>query len=137
MRATSGYYQAIETSDSLLQERQSQIRQAEDAGLLTPREAAELRCNALSGHLAACKELRQRYGIGALGEAALERLRFAGFTPEQWAVAQSGSPQWFGDSCGCPDDRCDGFHHAAGDDCGCLSVLLSEAIASRAAGSAR
>lgn len=137
MQTTSGYYQAIETSDSLLAERQAQIRAAEDAGTLTVREAAALRCNALSGHLASCAEARQRYGIGVLGDAALERLRFAGFTPEQWAVAQFGSPQWLGDSCGCPDDRCDGYHHGAGDECSCLSVLLSEAIAARVAGGAR
>jgi hypothetical protein len=136
MTTTTDYFKAVESSDALLAERQTQIRQAEDAGLLTPREAAELRCNALAGHLASCRDARQRYGIGALSDAAIERLRFAGFTADTWAAEHFGSAQWFGDSCGCPDGRCDGYHHGAGEECGCLSVLLSEAIAARVAGSA-
>ncbi len=31
---------------------------------------------------------------------------------------------WYGDTCGCTDDRCRGFHHDPDDDCGCLPVLL-------------
>lgn len=34
--------------------------------------------------------------------------------------------KWGGDACGCPDDRCIGFHHDEQDDCGCLSALLAE-----------
>jgi hypothetical protein len=33
---------------------------------------------------------------------------------------------WHGDSCGCPDDRCIGFHHEGPDDCHCLEVTLGE-----------
>lgn len=35
---------------------------------------------------------------------------------------------WRGDSCGCPDDRCIGYHHDGPDDCGCLPVALAEYI---------
>lgn len=33
---------------------------------------------------------------------------------------------WRGDSCGCPDDRCIGFHHDRPDDCHCLENTLGE-----------
>jgi len=33
---------------------------------------------------------------------------------------------WRGDACGCPDDRCIGYHHDEADDCGCLGVTLGE-----------
>lgn len=33
---------------------------------------------------------------------------------------------WRGDSCGCPDDRCIGFHHDRPDDCHCVESTLSE-----------
>lgn len=36
---------------------------------------------------------------------------------------------WRGDSCGCPDDRCVGFHHGQRDDCGCLPVTVGEYVA--------
>jgi hypothetical protein len=35
---------------------------------------------------------------------------------------------WHGDRCGCTDDRCIGFHHDENEDCGCLPVLLEEAL---------
>jgi hypothetical protein len=36
--------------------------------------------------------------------------------------------KWGGDRCGCPDDRCIGFHHDDENDCGCLEVLLGEYV---------
>lgn len=33
---------------------------------------------------------------------------------------------WRGDSCGCPDDRCIGFHHDGPEGCGCVESALSE-----------
>lgn len=36
--------------------------------------------------------------------------------------------RWGGDACGCPDDRCIGYHHDETDDCGCLPALLDEWI---------
>jgi len=33
---------------------------------------------------------------------------------------------WRGDACGCPDDRCIGYHHDVDDECGCLAALLDD-----------
>jgi hypothetical protein len=58
---------------------------------------------------------------------ARERLRAAGISEAQWArqnYFQDGT--WHGDACGCPDDRCIGYHHDATDECGCLDALLAE-----------
>jgi hypothetical protein len=33
---------------------------------------------------------------------------------------------WRGDACGCPDDRCIGFHHDEQAACGCVDVTLGE-----------
>lgn len=35
---------------------------------------------------------------------------------------------WYGDRCGCSDDRCIGYHHDEEDECYCLPVLLAEAL---------
>jgi hypothetical protein len=53
-------------------------------------------------------------------------------TIEGYARAQymTSAATWCGDSCGCPDDRCIGFHHFTADDCGCLPVLLDEYVES-------
>lgn len=32
--------------------------------------------------------------------------------------------QWRGDRCGCPDDRCIGYHHEDATDCGCIEALV-------------
>jgi len=36
------------------------------------------------------------------------------------------APAWTGDRCGCPDDRCAGFHHDPDRECGCLETTLGE-----------
>lgn len=46
------------------------------------------------------------------------------FGPER--VADGEVVTWRGDSCGCPDDRCIGFHHDRPDDCHCLPVTVGE-----------
>jgi hypothetical protein len=33
---------------------------------------------------------------------------------------------WCGDECGCVDDRCIGFHHDEGEDCGCLPEWIRD-----------
>jgi hypothetical protein len=38
-------------------------------------------------------------------------------------------------ACGCPDDRCAGFHHGAGQECGCLRVLLADMVSQTRPGS--
>lgn len=63
----------------------------------------------------------------ALNSTAKATLKAAGVTQAEWARAnymQSG--KWSGDACGCPDDRCVGFHHDGPDDCGCLPTSLAE-----------
>lgn len=67
---------------------------------------------------------------------ARQVIREYGFTVAEFARMQ-GYPdgKWGGDICGCTDTgRCaNGFHHDGTDDCGCLPVLLDQAVAWRAA----
>jgi hypothetical protein len=60
-----------------------------------------------------------------LSAEARQTLKWHGITPKQWAKIQ-GQPdgQWYGDACGCNDDRCIGYHHGELDACGCLPALL-------------
>jgi hypothetical protein len=66
---SSAYFEAVTASDETLQASQQEICAAEDSGVVTVREAADMRVAALSGHLAACKEARQRY-LQRAGEPA-------------------------------------------------------------------
>lgn len=60
-----------------------------------------------------------------LTDQAREQLRAAGISEAQWARENGfADGVWGGDACGCPDDRCIGFHHDATGDCGCLPALL-------------
>lgn len=66
-----------------------------------------------------------------LRSSAVEALTDDGWKPEDWIDCRYGKPSpagrvWLGDSCGCPDDRCIGFHHGKSDDCGCLTSLLDD-----------
>jgi hypothetical protein len=67
--------------------------------------------------------------MARLNEAAKSALRDAGITQAAW-VREHGDPdgkKWYGDVCGCPDDRCaNGFHHYGEDDCGCRDVLITD-----------
>jgi len=85
--------------------------------------------------------------VSALNAAAKAALRDAGISQAAWArewfpcngkpgdlSTEIGRPVWLGDACGCPDDRCIGYHHDAGDDCGCLRVLLDKYDGPRKAG---
>jgi len=66
----------------------------------------------------------------ALNAAAKAALRDAGITQAAWARANFMSDgRWGGDACGCPDDRCIGYHHDGPDGCGCLDVLLTQFLA--------
>lgn len=41
----------------------------------------------------------------------------------------AGDGKWHGDSCGCTDDRCIGYHHDESDSpCDCLTVVLREYV---------
>ncbi len=61
-----------------------------------------------------------------LNAEALEALWDAGTTEVEWAQVHFGQDDWLGDSCGCPDNRCEGHHHSEGDACKCLASLLEE-----------
>jgi hypothetical protein len=61
-----------------------------------------------------------------LNETARETLREYGVTVAEWCRRNHMGDRWFGDACGCPDDRCIGFHHVGSDDCQCLTALLSD-----------
>jgi hypothetical protein len=36
--------------------------------------------------------------------------------------------KWRGDSCGCADDRCIGYHHDERDECHCLEAWLDDYV---------
>lgn len=60
-----------------------------------------------------------------LWPVVVEQLRDAGVTQAEWCRRNGYPPgRWGGDLCGCPDDRCIGYHHDENDDCGCLPALL-------------
>lgn len=62
----------------------------------------------------------------ALNAAALATLDRAGVTPAEYIAALTGGEEWYGDACGCLDDRCIGHHHDPVDDCGCFEVWLCD-----------
>lgn len=62
-----------------------------------------------------------------LNAEAKSVLRDAGWTQAGWARHHFGpdATVWYGDKCGCPDDRCmDGHHHEPAEDCDCLRALI-------------
>jgi hypothetical protein len=68
----------------------------------------------------------------ALNATAKATLRAAGVSQADWARTSAGQlppvcgTEWTGDACGCPDDRCIGYHHDPHEECGCLRVLLDQ-----------
>ena len=70
----------------------------------------------------------------ALRRSVLAELKLAGITRRQYVEhwQHAGRPgEWPGDHCGCPDDRCIGYHHADTDPCGCFPVCLDAVLAAR------
>jgi hypothetical protein len=65
--------------------------------------------------------------MAKLNEDAKTALRDAGVSQAAWARANYfADSRWGGDACGCPDDRCTGFHHYPDEECGCLRTLLPQ-----------
>ncbi len=64
----------------------------------------------------------------ALNATAKAALKDHGISQAEWARRNFGDARWGGDACGCPDDRCIGYHHDGPDDCGCLPVLLAREL---------
>lgn len=67
----------------------------------------------------------------ALNAAAKITLAAYGVSQAGWARRNGygSAREWRGDVCGCPDDRCAGYHHDGPDDCGCLPALLEQMTA--------
>lgn len=71
--------------------------------------------------------------MSGLGREAREQIKASGITIAAYIRDQkpdSGKDgrTWTGDSCGCFDDRCAGYHHDEDEECGCLRVLLGETV---------
>lgn len=64
--------------------------------------------------------------ISRLNAEAKAALRWADISQAAWAREHFDSNGWGGDACGCPDDRCIGYHHDERDECGCLTVLIEQ-----------
>lgn len=65
----------------------------------------------------------------ALAADALDRLASVRQTEESWAVVRGWTDGvWRGDTCGCSDDRCIGYHHSANEECGCLDTQIQRWI---------
>ncbi|MEC4854623.1 hypothetical protein R2325_02450 [Mycobacteroides chelonae] len=71
--------------------------------------------------------------MSALSRSARADIKDSGLTIAAYVRHHMGGDGgWHGDRCGCPDDRCIGFHHDSPYDCGCLPVcidMVHEAIA--------
>ena len=68
----------------------------------------------------------QEITVAHLNEAAIASLTGYEISREQWIAHHGYNGTRMGDACGCPDDRCAGYHHGADEECGCLPVLLED-----------
>ena len=68
-----------------------------------------------------------------LNATAKATLRSYGVSQAALARRYFTDGRWHGDACGCPDDRCIGYHHDGPADCGCLPAVLDEIRAERQA----
>ena len=57
---------------------------------------------------------------------AKNELRSCNITELAWARQFFADGKWHGDKCGCPDDRCGGYHHEENEDCRCISALIED-----------
>jgi hypothetical protein len=77
--------------------------------------------------MVAQKPGRIHYGrLSSLARATIQDYGLSVAEYVRWAGWNDGD--WHGDRCGCTDDRCKGFHHDEHEDCGCLPVLVAEAL---------
>lgn len=63
-----------------------------------------------------------------LGADAKQQLRDAGIPFTYWTRYwfDSTATRWYGDTCGCLDDRCRGHHHDEDQWCGCLPAMIEQ-----------
>lgn len=90
----------------------------------TPPAYADFLLTASTGAKLLAQLIEWRDTRGGLNEHALETLAAAGVSVPEWRRRNDMDETWTGDACGCPDDRCIGFHHDRPDDCRCLPALL-------------
>lgn len=65
---------------------------------------------------------------GRLTPGARSEIQWAGLSVADYIRSFDADGQWSGDRCGCPDDRCRGYHHDVTEDCGCLAALIRERV---------
>lgn len=77
--------------------------------------------------------------MSRLNYNAREHLKWNGITQAAWARWNGWRDGvWRGDACGCPDDRCAGYHHDDDDaECGCLRSLVDDFAAQALAAAGR
>ena len=64
---------------------------------------------------------------------AIAVLAKAGLTGQDWAWSMyMPEGKWAGDECGCPDERCRGYHHDADEPCDCLPGAIEAHLTERA-----
>lgn len=59
-----------------------------------------------------------------LTKQAKQQIKDAGLTITEYCQYWMSDSKWYGDKCGCPDDRCISFHHMEDDDCRCLEPCI-------------
>ena len=67
--------------------------------------------------------------MSTLTREARQTIRDCGLTIAGYIRTWWPDGVWHGDRCGCTDDRCIGYHHDPGEDCGCLPVCIEQAFA--------
>lgn len=65
----------------------------------------------------------------SLSRVARRQIRESGLTIAAYIRDWCPDDRWLGDSCGCPDDRCIGYHHDENEECSCLDVTIAEVAA--------
>ena len=75
--------------------------------------------------------MRRPLSRAARAEIAAYGLRPVDYIAHWFPRDGAKMPSWGGDRCGCTDDRCAGFHHDEGEECGCLPALVRDVLAAR------
>lgn len=66
--------------------------------------------------------------MGSINKQALAEIRWAGLTRAAYVGFSSDDGIWYGDRCGCFDDRCIGHHHNDGERCHCLQPCIDQVL---------
>lgn len=66
--------------------------------------------------------------MASISKQALIEIRWAGLTRAEFVRYSSSDGVWYGDRCGCFDDRCAGYHHEEGERCHCLQPCIDQVL---------